>query len=138
MNQTRIKWSEDLHCCADRTLKLFGFWITTSLAVALTVVFYLFVVVDTRRSERVQYIPNDLMPYDRNALIGSQETVNASDANMPGPSSSNISTSYHQQQFQPEQIIGMQYERAESDGDHSDDDDNIDIPLPQTLISLDE
>lgn len=138
MNQTRIKWSEDLHCCADRTLKLFGFWITSSLAVGLTVVFYFFVVLDTRRRERVQYIPNDLMPYDRNALIGSQETVNVANEHMPEQSSSNNSTSYHQQHFQSEKIHENLYHNIDSDRDHSDDDDDNDIVLPQTLIFLDD
>lgn len=76
MNETRIEWSGRLHCCQGRTLELLGFWIATGIVICVTIAFYCTMIFYTKRRERIQYIPNDLMPYDRsNEMHASHDTL---------------------------------------------------------------
>lgn len=127
MNQTRIDWSERLHCCQGRSLELLGFWIATGIAICITAIFYCTMFFDTRRRERIQFIPNDLMPYDRsNEAHASNDTLIESMEHIAGPSASFSHT--NNLHIDPEKLDN-------SSAMH--DNNMIDVPIPPTsLISF--
>lgn len=131
MNQTRITWSETLHCCQDRTLDLLGFWVATASAIFVAIVFYCSAFVYTRRREQVQYIPNDLMPYDRsNEMAGSQNALGElDDSTEPGPSTS-YSRNIEDRPFD--------LEKVDNTCSLAEDDDNISARSTQRLISFND
>lgn len=113
MNETRIDWSGRLHCCQGRELELLSFWLASGVAIVLTAIFYCSMVFDTKRRERIQFIPNDLMPYDRsNERNASQDSLIESMDHIAGPSTSYNHTNNHH--ADPEKPINTDNDRSAS------------------------
>lgn len=62
MNKTQIKWSKDLKCCNDRQSSVLEFATLSCITIVVSVLFYIGTFSLTLRKERIQYIPDDLMP----------------------------------------------------------------------------
>lgn len=63
MNTTQQHWANHLKCCQERvSSSLEDFSLASSLSITLSIAFYIFTFIWGKRKERVQDIPDDLMP----------------------------------------------------------------------------
>lgn len=80
MNKTRIRWSKELQCCGDRKDSRQDFLAFSSSTIFLGIAFYIAVYLVGLRKERIQYVPDDLMPPpadDQNQSNGTIMNINS-------------------------------------------------------------
>ncbi|XP_031622570.1 uncharacterized protein LOC116340287 [Contarinia nasturtii] len=65
MNKTQIRWSKELGCCDHRKSSLLDFFTLSGSSIFVSVLFYISIYLYGLRSERIQCIPDDLMPQNR-------------------------------------------------------------------------
>lgn len=74
MNKTRIDWTT-LKCCKDREPSLTEFVTLSSFSIVVGIFFYIGTYLIGSRKERIQHIPDDLMPEDPEQSHESNGTV---------------------------------------------------------------
>lgn len=81
MNKTRINWTS-MKCCKDRTSSPVEFLTLSGFSVFISIVFYMATYLIGVRKERIQYIPDDLMPLpgDREQSNGTIMNINAAES----------------------------------------------------------
>ncbi|XP_055317273.1 uncharacterized protein LOC129576348 [Sitodiplosis mosellana] len=80
MNKTRIRWSKELQCCGDRKYSKEEFLTLSSSSVFFSIIFYVAIYLFGLRKERIQYVPDDLMPPpsdDQNHSNGTIMNINS-------------------------------------------------------------
>lgn len=83
MNKTQIFWSKTLKCCSDRESSEVEFISLSCISIFVSILFYIGTYIFTLRKERIQYIPDDLMPPEHSGGQSSEAIMNI---NVPNPS----------------------------------------------------
>lgn len=128
MNTTQQHWANDLHCCEERKSSLEDFSLVSSFSVTLSIAFYIFTFIMGKRKERVQEIPNDLMP-PRDADESGDTVMNIS------PDDPTTSESVRTNFAKNPKIQNGTNDLLSSNDDDTDNDDNeIILPIQNTNL----
>lgn len=132
MNTTQQHWANELHCCEERKSSLEDFTMLSSFSVTLSIAFYIFTFIMGKRKERVQDIPNDLMP-PQPAADDADDTIDT--VMNISPDEPNTSKSFSNNS----KILNSKNDSLHSDDDTDDDDDDQILPIQNTnLIEIGE
>lgn len=136
MNKTQQHWANELHCCEERKSSLEDFSFLSSFSVTLLIAFYIFTFIMGKRKERVQDIPDDLMPPPPQEPDESADTVMNINSDDPATSASANGSSHSK-------ILNSEHNALDGvgdDDDDTDDDNDADIlPIQNTnLIEIGE
>lgn len=131
MNTTQQHWA-DLNCCEERKSSLEDFSLVSSFTITLSIAFYIFTFIMGKRKERVQDIPNDLMP-PRNADESGDTGMNIS------PDDPTTSESVVGNLATNSKVQNGWNDSLSNNDDDTDDDDAIFTPIQNTnLIEIGE
>lgn len=123
MNTTQFRWANETGCCAGRETPMADFYALSSSSIVFAIAFYIATFLIGKRNERIQYIPDDLMPPGRSDAHN--ETVMNINPEVPSTSEDQIDEIY------VGKIINVQ-----ADSSSSDDDADI-LPIQnQNLIRI--
>lgn len=75
MNKTQIRWSKDFKCCDDRKSSMTDFLVASISSICVSIGFYIVLFLFGLRKERIQHIPDDLMPPQSNDRNQSNQTI---------------------------------------------------------------
>lgn len=118
MNTTQQHWANYLHCCEERkSSSLEDFSLASSFSITLSIAFYIFTFIMGKRKERIQEIPNDLMPPQDADESG--ETVMNINSDEPTTSAANLATN--------SKILNSLNDAHSSDDGDTDDEDILPI-----------
>lgn len=124
MNTTQQHWASFLHCCEERkTSSLEDFSLASSFSITLSIAFYIFTFIWGKRKERVQEIPDDLMP-PRDADESGETVMNISPVE---PSTSELAAANLTTDAK------IQNDLMDSPSSDDDDDENI-LPVQNTNL----
>lgn len=76
MNKTQIRWSQELKCCNDRKTSEIEFMSLSCVSIFVSILFYIGTYFFTMRKERIQHIPDDLMPPEHMESHSSRPVMN--------------------------------------------------------------
>lgn len=62
MNTTQSLWTDKTGCCSKRQPPTSDFFVLSAFSIVISIGFYIATFIIGKRNERVQYIPDDLMP----------------------------------------------------------------------------
>lgn len=120
MNKTQILWSKEMHCCEDRKSSLLDFLTLSGSSIAVSILFYISIYLFGLRSERIQCIPDDLMPPNHESGQSNGTIMNI---NHEEPSTSELTLGNNS---------GVTKLIAES-GDSSSDDESLLVSNPNLI-----
>lgn len=122
MNTTQQHWANQLHCCEERVASsLEDFSLASSLSITLSIAFYIVTFIMGKRKERIQEIPDDLMP-PRDANESGETVMNISPTDEPTTSESAAANTK------------IQNNLMESPSSDDDDDDEDILPVQNTNL----
>lgn len=127
MNKTQQHWANELHCCEERKSSLEDFSLMSSLSITLSIAFYIFTFIMGKRKERVQDIPDDLMP-PRDA---DQSDDTAMNINPDEPTTSELPQAIL---FSHSKILNNFNGSLSDDDDDNDDADEDILPIENTNL----
>lgn len=126
MNKTQSIWTDDTGCCSKRQPPNSDFYVLSAFSIVISIGFYIATLIIGKRNERIQYIPDDLMPPNHQNRLD-VTVMNINDAE------STTSTNLLNASNFPDGIqskptnYGSISNRSTSSSDDNDEDDDIDI-----------
>lgn len=126
MNTTQFRWANETGCCSDRQPIMTDFFVTSSFSIVISIMFYIATFIIGKRNERVQCIPDDLMPPGHSNQ--SNDTVmNINPAQEPSTSEDQGGPTDN------DKIINTQADSISSDGGEDEDEEILPIENPNLI-----